>query len=291
MNKGKEKGAQALFMLCASVSVLALALITVFIFYRGLPAFFKIGFGKFIFGMEWQPEADIYGIFPMIVSSVLLTIISVGLGTIFGVFCAIAMAELGPKWLIKAMRPAVELLSGVPSVVFGLFGMTVLIPFVRVFAMNVFGMDVPGNGLLAGGLVLALMVMPTIIATTLDAFSAVPQSWRQASYALGASKIQTIFKVVLPAAKNGIITGVVLGAGRAIGETMAVILVSGNRPALPGSIFDPIRSMTNNIALEMGYATGLHQEALFSTGVVLFVFIMILNGVVRAVSRRNAKRG
>ena len=290
MAKLKEKGAHFLFLACASVSILALVLITVFIFYRGLPAFLEIGPIRFLFGSEWQPEADIYGIWPMIVASICLTGLSVGTSSLIGILSAVFMAELAPKSVRKILRPAVDLLSGIPSVVFGLFGMTILIPLVRNIAWYGFGMDVPGNGLLAGALVLTLMILPSIIATTQDALLAIPKSWREASYALGASKMHTIFHVVVPAAKSGIITGVVLGVGRAIGETMAVILVSGNRPAMPDSIFAPIRSMTNNIALEMGYATGLHQDALFSTGVVLFVFIMILNGIVRSVSSRKSRR-
>ena len=288
MAKFKEKGAHFLFFLCASISILALILITVFIFYRGLPAFFEIGPVEFLFGMEWQPEADVYGIWPMIVASICLTALSVGASSLIGILSAICMAELAPKKIRKILRPAVDLLSGIPSVVFGLFGLTILIPLVRSIARG-FGMDVPGNGLLAGALVLTLMILPSVIATTQDALLAIPKSWREASYALGASKMHTIFHVVVPAARSGIITGVVLGVGRAIGETMAVILVSGNRPAMPDSIFAPIRSMTNNIALEMGYATGLHQDALFSTGVVLFVFIMILNGIVRIVSSRKSR--
>lgn len=285
----KEKGAKIFFFFCASVSILALVLITFFIFYKGSPALFKIGIIDFIFGMEWQPGADIYGIFPMIVASILLTVLSVTASSILGIFTAIFLAELAPKRVSKILRPAIDLLSGIPSVVFGLFGMTILIPLVRNIAQNVFNMDVPGNGLLAGSLVLTLMILPSIVATTQDAIIAIPKSWREASYALGSSKMQAIFRVVLPAARPGIITGVVLGIGRAIGETMAVILVSGNRPSMPTSIFSPIRSMTNNIALEMGYATGLHQEALFATGVVLFIFIMILNIIVRAISVRKRK--
>lgn len=291
MLRFKERGAKIIFLICASVSILALVLITVFIFYRGTPAIFKIGLWNFISGKEWAPEADIYGILPMIVASILLTLLSVGAGSFIGILTAIFLAELAPKQVRKIMRPAINLLSGIPSVVFGLFGMTILIPFVRNIAWYGFGMDVPGNGLLAGAMVLTLMIVPTVIATTQDAMESVPKSWREASYALGGSKMHTIFSVVVPAAKSGIITGVVLGVGRAIGETMAVILVSGNRPTMPNSIFAPIRSMTNNIALEMGYATGLHQEALFSTGVVLFVFIMILNGVVRFVSSRKQRKG
>lgn len=286
----KERGAKGLFFLAALLSILALLLITVFIFVRGTPALGEIGLIDFLTGDEWQPGADIYGIRPMIIASLLLALLSVGVGTLTGLFSAVYVTELAPKGIERVFRPMIDLLAGIPSVVFGLFGLTVIIPAVRAFA-GLFGLDVPGNSLLAGALLLALMILPTIVATVQDALKAVPKSWRESSYALGASKIHTIFHIVIPAAKSGIITGVMLGVGRAIGETMAIILMTGNRPSVPGSIFDPVRSMTGNIALEMGYATGLHEGALFATGVVLFVFTMAINGVVRFVSRRKARKG
>lgn len=286
----KEKGAKGLFFLAALLSILALLLITVFIFARGAPALGEIGLIDFLTGDEWQPGADIYGIRPMVVASLLLALLSVGVGTLVGLFSAVYVTELSPKGFERVFRPMIDLLAGIPSVVFGLFGLTVIIPAVRVVA-GLFGLDVPGNSLLAGALLLAVMILPTIVATVQDALRAVPKSWRESSYALGASKIYTIFHVVIPAAKSGIITGVMLGVGRALGETMAIILMTGNRPSMPGSVFDPVRSMTGNIALEMGYATGLHEGALFATGVVLFLFTMVINGVVRFVSRRKSGKG
>lgn len=290
MANWKEKGAKTVFLLAASLCILALLLITVFIFMRGTPALAEIGLIPFLTGDEWQPGADVYGIRPMIIASLLLALLSVGLGTLIGLFTAVYATELAPKGFERLFRPLIDLLAGIPSVVFGLFGMTVLIPAIRSFAA-LFGLDVPGNSLLAGALVLAIMILPTVVATVQDALRAVPRNWRESSYALGASKIYTIFHVVIPAAKSGIITGVMLGVGRAIGETMAIILITGNRPSIPGSLFDPVRSMTGNIALEMGYATGLHEGALFATGVVLFVFTMIINGVVRFVSRKRSEKG
>ena len=290
MSALREKGARWLFAIAASISIIALLLITIFIFYRGLPAFAQIGIIPFLTGDEWQPGAGIYGIRPMIIASILLAVFSVAVGTILGIFTAVYLSELANKRIRRVFQPAITLLAGIPSVVFGLFGMTVIIPFVRSFAA-LFGLDVPGNSLLAGAIVLALMVLPTIVSTVLDALQAVPVHWRHSSYALGASKLHTIFHVVLPAARSGIITGVMLAVGRSIGETMAIILMTGNRPRLPGSLFDPVRSLTGNIALEMGYASGLHEQALFATGVVLFVFTMMINGVVRFVASRRAKGG
>ncbi len=288
MSSFREKGSRWLFAIAASISILALLLITVFIFYRGLPAFHEIGIIPFLTGDEWQPGAGIYGIRPMILASVLLALLSVVSGTLIGLFTAIFLTELAPKPLCRVFNPAIQLLAGIPSVVFGLFGMTVIIPAVRNVAA-LFGLDVPGNSLLAGAIILALMVLPTIVSTVQDALRAVPRQWRDSSYALGASKLYTIFHVVVPAARSGIITGVMLAVGRSIGETMAIILMTGNRPRIPDSIFDPVRSLTGNIALEMGYASGLHEQALFATGVVLFAFTMLINGIVRYVSYRRAK--
>lgn len=280
----REKSAEGVFALCASVSVLAVALISVFIFLRGVPAMVQIGLFNFLFGMEWQPTADIYGILPMIVASLLAGVLSVALGTAIGLMTAIFMAELAPEWMNRILRPAIDLLAGIPSVVYGFFGLTVLVPFISE------RLGGPGNSLLAVVLILGVMVLPTIVSICQDAIRAVPKEYTEGSLALGASKIQTIFKVVVPAAKSGILAGVVLGAGRAIGETMAVLLVAGNRPRMPKSLLSPVRTLTGNVAMEMSYASGLHQDALFATGVVLFVFIMILNFAVRALTRKAGER-
>ena len=298
-----EKGAKGLFLICASLSVLMVAIISVFIFFKGAPAMFKIGVLDFIFGTTWQPTAEIFGIFPMIVASLLATALSVAFSTFVGIMVAVFLAELAPKRTGRVIRSAIDLLAGIPSVVYGFFGMMVVGPFVRSLLGG------PGNSLMAVAIILSIMVLPTIISISVDAIQAVPREYKEGALALGASQIQTIFRVILPAAKQGIIAGVVLGAGRAIGETMAVVLVAGNRPAIPqvaldpslgiGSFFtnigltitgwlgSPVRTLTANVAMEMSYASGLHQEALFATGVVLFIFIMILNLIVRLVVRRG----
>lgn len=288
-----EKGAHGVFLLCASLAVMAVALISGFILYRGMPAMFTIGIPQFLFGAEWQPTADIFGIWPMIVASILVSFISVAVGSIIGVMTAVFIAEIAPKRLARAIRPAVDLLAGIPSVVYGLFGMTVIVPAIR----NAFGGVIAGNSLLAAAVVLSIMVLPTIVSICEDTLRSVPKEYREGSLAMGASRIQTIFKVTLPAAKNGILAGVVLGAGRAIGEATAVLMVSGNRSRLPAAIvpgdpstwfawlLSPVRTLTGNVAQEMSYSSGLHQDALFATGVVLFIFIMGLNLVLRMLSR------
>lgn len=294
-NKGRlmERGAQGVFLLCASISVLAVALISGFILYRGMPAMFTIGIPQFLFGSEWQPTAGIFGIAPMIVASLLVSLLSVVTGSAVGLMTAVFLAEIAPKWLAAALRPAVDLLAGIPSVVYGLFGIMVIVPAIR----NASGGVIAGNSLLAAAVVLAVMILPTMISICEDALRTVPREYREGSLAMGASHIQTIFKVTIPAAKNGIFAGIVLGAGRAIGEATAVLMVSGNRARMPAGIalgdpstwFDwllsPVRTLTGNVAQEMGYSSGLHQDALFATGVVLFVFIMLLNLALRMVAR------
>lgn len=288
-----ERGAQGMFLLCASLSVLAVALISGFILYRGMPAMFTIGIPQFLFGSEWQPTADIFGILPMIVASILVSFLAVVCGSVIGLMTAVFIAEVAPKRLAKALRPAVDLLAGIPSVVYGLFGMTVIVPAIR----NAFGGVIAGNSLLAAAIVLAIMVLPTIVSICEDALRSVPSEYREGSLAMGASRIQTIFKVTIPAAKNGVFAGIVLGAGRAIGEATAVLMVSGNRARMPAAIvpgdpstwfewlLSPVRTLTGNVAQEMSYSSGLHQDALFATGVVLFIFIMALNLALRAFSR------
>jgi len=259
------------FFLCACVSVLSVLVITIYIFINGSPAIFKIGFFEFLFGMEWAPASEQFGILPMIVASILGTAGALVIGICVGIFTAIFLAEIAPNWLVKIFRPAVQLLAGIPSVVYGFFGLIVIVPLISKHLGGV------GNSLLAVIIMLGIMILPTIINISEAALRAVPMEYKEGSLALGATHIQTIFKVILPAARSGIMTSIILGAGRAIGETMAVIMVAGNTPLLPSSLLKPVRTLTSNIVLEMGYAFGLHQEALFATGVVLFIFIMILN--------------
>ncbi|SKC50908.1 phosphate ABC transporter membrane protein 1, PhoT family [Maledivibacter halophilus] len=266
-----EKIVEIFFLLCACAAIISVIVITIFIFAKGGPAIFKIGILDFLLGKEWMPSADVYGIFPMIVASIYATLGAILLGVPIGVLTAVFLAEIAPDWLSKLVRPAVELLAGIPSVVYGFFGLVVIVPIID----DVFGGG--GNSLLAAIIILSVMILPTVINISETSIRAVPREYKEGSLAVGASHIQTIFKVVLPAAKSGILTAIVLGIGRAIGETMAVILVAGNTTLLPQSLLDRVRPMTANIAIEMSYAFGLHQEALFATGVILFIFIIILN--------------
>ncbi len=285
-NKGKylaEKLAKNVFMISALISVISLLLIIGFVFYKGLTPFLFKGYSfiDFITGLEWVPSADTFGISSMVAASILATIGALLIGVPVGILSAVFIAEVAPKKLAKIISPAVELLAGIPSVLYGVFGLAVIVPTIQ----NIFKLP-KGQSLLAVIIVLAVMMLPTIISVSETAIRAVPKAYKEGSLALGASKIETIFKVVLPAAKSGILAAVVLGIGRALGETMAVILVAGNSPVMPSSLMDSVRPLTTNIALEMGYAFGTHQEMLFATGVVLFTFILILNIVLNKLSNK-----
>lgn len=272
-----EKLIELIFFLSAFVAVLSVVVITTFIFIKGMPAILEIGIVNFLLGTEWNPSGDIYGIFPMIISTLFSTIGAIIIGVPIGILTSVFIAEIAPKGISNIVRPAVQLLAGIPSVVYGFFGLIVVVPIVGEFQEILTGENMGGNSLLATSIILGVMILPTIINISETSLRSVPKKYSEGSLALGATKIQTIFKVIIPAAKSGILASVVLGLGRAIGETMAVILVSGNTTSIPNSVFDSLRPLTANIALEMGYATGLHQGALFGTGVVLFVFIMLLN--------------
>ncbi|MGI6588482.1 MAG: phosphate ABC transporter permease subunit PstC [Peptococcia bacterium] len=269
--KLKEILVENSFLLCACVAIISIVIITLYIFSQGMPALLKIGVGDFVLGHVWKPLENQFGILPMIVVSLLGTLGAVFLGTVVGLFTAIFLAEIAPNWLVKIFRPAIDLLAGIPSVVYGFFGLVVIVPIIR----NTLGG--PGNSLLAVIIILSIMILPTIISISETSLRSVPREYKEGSLALGASPIKTIFKVIVPAARSGILAAIVLGTGRAIGETMAVILVAGNTPIFPESILSPVRTLTVNIAMEMGYAYGLHREALFATGVILFLFIMALN--------------
>ena len=288
-NKSKymmEHLSSKLFLFCALLSVFSLLLIVGFVFYKGSHPFIAGGYSfiDFIFGMDWVPSEDKFGIFPMIVASIFATIGALIIGVPIGLWTAIFLAEIAPKSVAKIISPAVQLLAGIPSVLYGVFGLAIIIPFLQ-NNLNL----AKGHSLLAVILVLAIMMLPTIVTVAETAIRAVPKSYREGSLALGASPVGTIFKVVVPAAKSGIMAAVVLGLGRAIGETMAVILVAGNSLTLPTSLTDSIRPLTTNIALEMGYAFGTHQEMLFATGIVLFSFILILNFVLARISSKGDK--
>lgn len=278
-----EKAAEALFLVCAFISVLSIIVISIFIIRNGMPGFIKIGLKDFLTGTQWRPTIGLYGILPMIIGSVYATAGAIMLGVPIGVLTAIFLAEIAPGKLSMVVKPAVELLAGIPSVIYGFFGLVIFVPLIR---KHVGG---PGNSLLAACLILGTMILPTIINISFTSLKAVPVSYKEASLALGASHVQTVFKVVLPAAKSGIIAAIILGIGRAVGETMAVILVAGNSAMIPRALTQPIRTLTGNVALEMSYAFGVHREALFATGVVLFIFIMLLNILIHIILKKPQK--
>ncbi|MFA4875294.1 MAG: phosphate ABC transporter permease subunit PstC [bacterium] len=250
-----------------------LALIALFIFKEGVPIMIKSGLGHFIFGTVWQPLEGRFGIFPFIVGSIWVTIGALVLGVPFGVACAVFLAEFAPRSWVNFLKPAIELLAGIPSVVYGFMGVVWLAPLIRNYLGG------PGLSILAASCVLAIMILPTIVGVSIDAIQAVPKTYKEGSLALGATQWQSTWRIILPAAKSGILAGVILGMGRAVGETMAVIMIAGNATQIPHSILDSVRTLTANIAMEMGFAVGEHRQALFATGVVLFFFIMILNSI------------
>lgn len=269
--KRKEKIVEVIFLIVACISILAVACICIFLFANGIPAMGKIGLGQFLSGTAWKPGNDKYGILPMIIGSLYITGGAIALGVPVGIFAAVFLAKYCPRGIYKIAKPATELLAGIPSVVYGFFGLMVLVPMVRELS----GKD--GMNILTASFLLGIMILPTIIGVSESSIRAVNEAYFEGALALGATKEASIFRCVIPAAKSGILAGVVLGIGRAIGETMAVVMVAGNQPRLPDGILKGVRTLTTNVVLEMGYATGLHREALIATGVVLFVFILIIN--------------
>lgn len=284
----KEGIAKALFVAAAGISVLAVALICVFLFANGVPALAQIGLPEFLFGTTWRPANDIYGIFPMIVGSIYVTAGAMVVGVPTGLLCAIFLSRFASGKIAAVLKPGVELLAGIPSVVYGFFGLVILVPFVRANTPD----NVTGNGLslLAASVLLGIMILPTIITVAQSALDAVPKKYYEGSLALGADHERSVFRVIVPAATSGIMAGIVLGVGRAIGETMAVIMVAGNQPIVPESIFEGVRTMTANIVLEMGYAADLHRGALVATGVVLFVFILLITMLFNVIKKRGETR-
>lgn len=276
----KESVMKWVFMAAAALSILAVGLICVFLFANGLPAIGEIGVFDFLLGQQWKPGNNIYGIFPMIVGSVYVTAGAIIVGVPLGILCAVFLAWFCPKKLYKVIKPAVELLAGIPSIVYGFFGLVVLVPIMQ----NLFGGS--GKGVLTASILLGIMILPTIIGVAESNIRAVPMSYYEGSLGLGATHERSVFFAVLPAAKQGILAGVILGIGRAIGETMAVVMVAGNQAVVPGSIFSGVRTMTANIVMEMGYAADLHREALLGTAVVLFIFILIINLCFSMLKRR-----
>ena len=281
MKKARETFMHILFLIAACTSILAVVLICVFLFSGGVPAMLEIGVFKFLFGTIWKPGNNLYGIFPMIIGSLYVTAGAILFGVPLGLLAAVFMARFCPKTLYRILKPAIELMAGIPSVIYGFFALVVIVPWVK----NTFGGR--GQSILAAALLLGFMILPTIIEVTEAAIRAVPNSYYEGGLALGASHERSVFFTLLPGARSGILAGIVLGIGRAIGETMAVMMVVGNQPRIPGSILEGCRTLTTNIVMEMGYAADLHKEALIATAVVLFVFILIINLSFSALKRRG----
>ncbi len=279
----KERTAQVVFAICACASIVAVALICLFIFVKGVPVIFKIGPDNFITGTSWKPLEGLFGILPMIVGSIYVTAGAIIIGVPIGLLCAIYMARYCNDKLYKVLKPAIELLAGIPSIVYGFFGLVVIVPFIR----ETFGGG--GKSVMTASILLGIMVLPTIISVSESAIKAVPDSYYEGALALGATKERSIFLSVLPAAKSDILAAVILGIGRVIGETMAVVMVAGNQAMIPESITNGVRTLTSNIVLEMAYAEGTHEEALIATAVVLFVFILIINFSFSLLKRKGEK--
>lgn len=279
----KEGAARVFFAGAAALSILAVGLICVFLFANGIPAMVEVGIPDFLLGTTWRPANDIYGIFPMIIGSIYVTAGALVFGVPAGLLTAIFLSRFASAKVSAFLKPGVELLAGIPSVVYGFFGLMIIVPFIR--------MNAPGNGLslLAASILLGIMILPTVITVAKNALDAVPQSYYEGALTLGATHERSVLKVLVPAAISGIMAGVVLGIGRAIGETMAVVMVAGNQPIIPASIFDGVRTMTSNIVLEMGYAADLHRGALIATGVVLFVFILLISVLFNVMKKRGER--
>ncbi|WP_245535066.1 phosphate ABC transporter permease subunit PstC [Leadbettera azotonutricia] len=261
----------AIFLIAACAAIFSVLLICLFLFANGFPAIGKIGVFKFLAGTQWKPTNNLYGIGPMILGSLYVTAGAIITGVPIGILTAVFMARFCPRRLHTVLSPAVNLLAGIPSVVYGFFGLVVLVPFIRYLTGG------SGKSILSASILLGMMILPTIISVSEAAIRAVPETYYEGALALGASHEEAVFFALLPAAKQGIMAAVILGIGRSIGETMAVIMVAGNQAVVPKSLFKGVRTMTANIVLEMGYAADLHREALIGTAVVLFVFILIIN--------------
>ena len=278
----KEKIIEKMFLLIALSSIFILGLITFFIFEEGFPLILKVGPKAFLFGEKWIPSKGLFGIFPMIVSSFWVTFGALLLGIPLGLSCAIFLHEWAPPSVGMVLRPAIQLLAAIPSVIYGFWGLVVLVPLVRNYLGG------PGLSILSGSTILGFMILPTIISISEDSLKALPPTYKAGALALGATHWQTIWRVLIPAARSGIMASIILGMGRAIGETMAMIMILGNAVKLPTSLLDSARTLTTNIGIEMGYASGAHRQALFATGVILFFIIMILNSLAIVLTRRRA---
>lgn len=276
----KDKIAEKLLLFIAFSAILSLLLITFFIFQQGIPLIFKIGLGNF-FSTHWAPTKGHFGILSMIIGSLMVTAGALVVGIPFGLACAIFLAEFSSPVVQKTLKPIIELLAGIPSVVYGFIGIVILVPFIR----EHFGG--PGFSVLAASIILGIMILPTIVSISYDALVAVPNTYREGSYAVGATKWQTVRMLLMPAARSGIVAGIILGMGRAIGETMAVIMIAGNALKIPHSMLDSVRTLTSTLALELGYATGDHRAALFACGSFLFLIIILLNIIAIKITGRK----
>jgi len=271
-------------LVVAFSAVSVLVVITVFIIEQGTPVMFKYGLKSFLAGKDWYPSEKAFGLLPMIIGSLYVTAGALVIGVPFGLACAVVLTEFSSKRVRRVIKPVIELLAGIPSVVYGFIGVIILVPFIR----ETFGG--PGLSVLAASIILGIMILPTVISISVDSLQAVPPSYREGSIALGATRWQTVKMVLFPAARSGIVASIILGMGRAIGETMATIMIAGNAAEIPGSVLKPVRTLTSNIALEMSYATGEHREALFATGVILFIIIMVLNTIANATSAKRRRQ-
>ncbi len=283
MKNFKEQAMRLVFLIAACTSVLAVVLICVFLFANGVPAIAEIGLFDFLLGKEWRPSNNIYGILPMILGSIYVTAGAILIGVPIALLTSVFMAKYCPKKIYPLFRSAINLMAGVPSIVYGFFGMVLIVPTIRNLFPEAY---ISGSSMLAASVLLGIMILPTIIGVTETSIRSVPDSYYEGSLALGATHERSVYCIVFPAAKSGIMAGIVLGIGRAIGETMAVIMVAGNQPRMLQGILEGVRTMTANIVIEMGYAAELHREALIATGVVLFVFILVINLAVSALKRR-----
>jgi phosphate transport system permease protein len=277
----KEKILGKILFAIALSSISILSLIAFFIFVEGVPLMWKVGLRSFLLGDRWFPSQGSFGIFPMIVGSFWVTVGALGVGVPLGIACAVFLCELIPPSISMVLRPMIQLLAAIPSVIYGFWGLIVLVPLIRTYLGG------PGLSILAGSLVLGIMIMPTIISISEDALRALPRTLKEGALSLGATHWQAIWRVLIPASRSGIVASIILGMGRAIGETMAMIMILGNAVKVPESILSSARTLTTNIGIEMGYATGDHRQALFATGVVLFFIIMGLNSLALAVSRKR----
>ena len=282
LNKFKEAFMKCIFILAACVSILAIVIICVFLFASGIPTIGEIGIFKFLFGTEWRPGNGLYGILPMIIGSIYVTAGAILVGVPIGILCAVYMSHFCNKKLYKILKPVIDLLAGIPSIIYGFVALSIIVPIMQNFKGN-------GQNIITASLLLGIMILPTIISVTESSLRAVDKSYYDGALALGATHERSVFFTVLPTAKSGVLAGIILGIGRAIGETMAISMIAGNQPIIPSSLFSGVRTLTTHIVIELGYSEGLHRDALIATAVVIFVFVLIINLCFSALKRKEKK--